>query len=77
MTLSTWAWFTLGAIIVYLVAQDPKVVPWAQIQLRLFAVWVDRQRMKILIHPDSPWVQYQIWRNARKIARELSQPKND
>ena len=71
MTLSTLTWFTLGAILVYLVAQDPKVYTWLVLQAKLFTTEIERRYYMVRYHPDSPWIRYAVKRNADRIAREL------
>jgi hypothetical protein len=71
MTLATLTWFSIGACLVYLVAQDPNVYTWLVLLSKSAAVWVRRQWFLIRHNPDSPWVRWQIDRNARKIADQL------
>lgn len=71
MTLATLTWFTLGAVLVYLVAQDSNVYTWLTLRSRLITIWFQRQWFLIRYNPDSPWVRYEIYRNARKLADEI------
>lgn len=77
MNAVTLAWLTLGACLVYLVAQDSNVYDWLVLQSRFFAVKLQRVWFRVRYHPDSPWVQFAIRRNANKIARELIKEKEN
>ena len=71
MSLSTLTWFTIGACLVYAVAVDENVFPWLVLQSKLLKVWAERQWFRLRYHPDSPWVRYEIKRNADRLAREI------
>jgi len=71
MNLATLTWFTIGACIVYAVAVDENVFPWLVLQSKLLKVWAERQWFRVRYHPDSPWVRYEIKRNADRLAREI------
>lgn len=71
MTLVTWVWFLIGACIVYAVAVDENVFTWMVLQSKALKIWIERQWFRIRYNPDSPWVRYEIKRNADKMAREI------
>lgn len=71
MNLATLTWFTIGACIVYAVAVDENVFPWLVLQSKLLKVWAERQWFRVRYHPDSPWVRFEIKRNADRLAREI------
>lgn len=71
MTTATLTWFTLGAILVYIVAQDPNVYLWLVLQAKRLRLSIERQWYLIRYDPDSPWVRYEINRNAERIAKEI------
>ena len=71
MNIATLTWLTLGACIVYVVAQDANVFDWLVLQSRRFGIEVKRLWFRIRYHPDSLWVRYEIKRNADKFAREI------
>ena len=71
MTPATLTWFTLGAILVYLVAQDPKVYTWLVLQSKVLRLETERLWYKVRYHPDTPWVRYEMKRNSEKLAREI------
>ena len=68
---STLTWLIVGCFLVYLVSQDANVIEWLILQSRVFRIWLERQWFKIRYNPDSPWVRYEIYRNAEKLAREI------
>lgn len=69
--IATFAWITVGAYILYLVAQDGNVYEWIFLQSKSLRIWLVRQWFRIRYNPDSPWVRYEIERNARRIAEEI------
>ena len=71
MTLAALTWLTLGACLVYIVTQDPNVYPWLVLLSKSFNIWVQRQWFLIRYNPDSPWVRFEIKRNARRIADQI------
>ena len=71
MSIATLTWFTIGACIVYAVVIDENVFPWLVLQSKLLRVWAERQWFRLRYHPDSPWVRYEIKRNADRLAREI------
>jgi hypothetical protein len=71
MSIATLAWFTIGACLVYAVAVDENVFPWLVLQSKLLKVWVERQWFRLRYNPDSPWVRFEIKRNADRLAREI------
>ncbi len=71
MNVATLTWFTIGACVVYAVAVDENVFPWLVLQSKLLRVWAERQWFRLRYHPDSPWVRYEIKRNADRLAREI------
>jgi hypothetical protein len=71
MNLATLTWLTLGACIVYVVAQDANVFDWLVLQSKRIKLEAERLWFRIRYHPDSPWVRYEIKRNADKLAQEI------
>ncbi len=71
MTLSALTWFTVGAILIYLVAQDPKVYTWLVLQSKVLTTEIRRRAYMIRYNPDMPWVRWEIDRNADKMAKEI------
>ena len=71
MTVATLTWFTIGACLVYVVAVDPNVYTWLVLQSRRIKLELERTWFRIRYNPDSPWVRYEVERNAKKLAEEL------
>ena len=71
MNIAALAWFTIGACLVYAVAVDENVFTALVLASRGITIWIQRQWFKIRYNPDSPWVRYEIERNAKKMADEL------
>ena len=71
MTPASFAWLVVGAVIVYAVAVDENVFTWMVLQSKALRLWFERQWFRIRHNPESPWVRYEMKRNADKIAREL------
>ena len=72
MTVATLTWFTIAACVVYLVTQDDNIVPWLVLLSKSVSIWFQQQWFKVRYNPDSPWIRWQIDRNAHRIAKELS-----
>jgi hypothetical protein len=71
MNIAALAWFTIGACLVYAVAVDENVFIWLVLASKSVSIWLQRQWFKVRHHPDSPWVRWQIERNANKMAKEF------
>ena len=71
MTLSTLTWFTIGACLVYVVAVDANVYLWLVLQSKRLRLEAERAWFRIRYHPDSPWIRYEIKRNADRLAKEI------
>ena len=72
MTVATLTWFTITACLIYVLAVDSNVYPWLVLLSKSVSIWFQQQWFKVRYNPDSPWVRWQIDRNARKIAKELT-----
>jgi hypothetical protein len=71
MNLATLTWLTLGACLIYVVAQDPNVYTWLVLQSKVLNVWIQRKWFMLRYNPDSPWVRWTIDRNAKRLADEI------
>ncbi len=71
MNIAALAWFTIGACLVYAVAVDENVFTWLVLASKSASIWLQRQWFKVRYHPDSPWVRYEINRNANELAEEF------
>lgn len=76
MNVATLTWFVIGACLVYVVAQDSSIYDWLVLQSKSFEVWLRREWFKIRHNPDSPWVRWEIDRNAEKMADEFLKQYN-
>lgn len=76
MNIATLTWFTVGACLVYIVVQDPNVYDWLVLQSKRLRLEVERLWFRVRYHPDSPWVRYEIRRNADRLAKEFTK-KNE
>lgn len=72
MALATLTWFTTIACVIYVMTQDDNIAPWLVLLSKSASIWIQKQWFKIRYNPDSPWVRWQIDRNARKLAKELT-----
>jgi hypothetical protein len=77
MNIAALAWFTIGACLVYAVAVDENVFTALVLASRGITIWIQRQWFKIRYNPDSPWVRYEIERNAKKMADNLLEEYKD
>ena len=77
MTLATLTWVTLGAVILYMVSVDENVGTWLVLLSKSMSIWFQQQWFKVRYNPDSPWVRWQIDRNADRIAKELQSELQD
>jgi hypothetical protein len=71
MNFAALTWFTLGACLIYVVAQDPNVYTWLVLQSKVLNVWIRRKWFMLRYNPDSPWVRWAIDRNAKRLADEI------
>lgn len=71
MSIATLTWFIVGVFLVYIVATEPLFYSWVVLQSKSFSLWLERQKYKILYNPDSPWIRFQVNRNANKLAKEI------
>ena len=76
MNPATLTWLVVGSVLAYVVAVDDNVYPWLVLNSKIAGVWFQRQWFKLRYNPDSPWVRWQIDRNADRIAKQLSQERD-
>jgi len=69
-------WLTLVGLLTYVLAFEPLFFDYLMIQVLRLTVFFHRCWVMFLIHPDSPWVQYQLTRNANRIAQQLQNEIN-
>ena len=64
-------WTTLVGVLAYVLAVEPLFFNYLLLQGARLSQFIEQHWVKIKIHPDSPWVQYQIRKNADRIATQL------
>ena len=69
-------WLTIGGILLFVILEDPKVFHWLVLVSKIASLWVERKWFLIKNHPDTPWVRYQIKRNADRTAKQLMDELN-
>lgn len=71
MSTATLTWFVVGAFLIYVVTQDANVYDWLVLQSKRLKLEMERAWFRVRYHPDSPWVRYEIKRNADRLAAEF------
>ena len=77
MNPAVFTWLIVGAVTAYVVAVDDNVYPWLVLNSKLIGIWFQRQWIKIRHNPDSPWVRWEIDRNADRIAKQLIKERDE
>jgi len=77
MNAFTLTWFTLGAILVYMMAQDPNVSTWMVLQYQRLNVEMERRWLMIKLHPEAPWFKYRVHRRSMRLAAKLLKEKEE
>jgi hypothetical protein len=72
MSVAVLAWFTIAACLVYVVAIDSNVYTWLVLLSKNATIWLRKKWFLVRHNPDSPWVRWQIDRNANKLAKQLT-----
>jgi hypothetical protein len=70
-------WLVVGSLLAYVVAVDENVYPWLVLNSKIVGIWFRRQWFRLRHNPDSPWVRWQIDRNADRIAKQLIKEKDN
>ena len=76
MTVAALTCFTIFACLIYVLAVDANVAHWLVLLSKSVSIWFQQQWFKVRYNPDSPWIRWQIDRNARKLAKELTKEYN-
>ena len=71
MNPATLTWLVVGSVLAYVVAVDENVYPGLVLNSKIVGIWFKRQWFKLRYNPDSPWVKWEIDRNADRIAKQL------
>lgn len=69
-------WLVVGSVLAYVVAVDENVYPWLVLNSKIVGIWFQRQWFRLRYNPDSPWVRWQIDRNADRIAKQIIQERD-
>ena len=77
MNPSVLTWLVVGGVLAYVVSVDDNVYPWLVLNSKILRIWFKRQWFKIRYNPDSPWVQWEIRRNADKIAAQFIKERDE
>jgi len=72
----TAVWLTIGGILLFVILEDPKIFQWLVLVSKMVNLWIEQRWFLIKNHPDTPWVQYQIKRNAEINAKKLMDELN-
>jgi len=76
MNSAALTWFTIGACLIFLVTQDLNFYDWLILKSKQFRIWIQQQWFLVRYNPDSPWVRWEINRNANRFAKEFLSEKN-
>jgi hypothetical protein len=77
MITQTTFWFmVIGGTLLFVILEDPKVFQGLVLVSKIASLWIEQQWFKIKNHPDTPWVRYQIKRNAEENAKKLMDELN-
>ena len=71
MSVALIAWASIAATLIYILIVEPLFFDFALLQVTRFTQLVERLWVMAKIHPRAPWVQFQIRRNANRIATQL------
>jgi hypothetical protein len=71
MNLAFTFWLAFVGLITYVLAVEPLFLQYSLLQVLRLTTFISRCWMMIAIHPDSPWIQYRIRKNADRIAQQL------
>jgi hypothetical protein len=71
MDVATLTWFLVAACVAYVVAVDSNIYTWLVLLSKNATIWLQRQWYLVRHNPDSPWVRWEINRNANRLAREI------
>jgi hypothetical protein len=70
-------WLVVGSVLAYVVAVDDNVYPWLVLNSKIAGVWLKQQWFKLRYNPDSPWVRWEIDRNADRIAKQFIKDRDE
>ena len=64
-------WLVVGGVLAYVVAVDPNVYHWIELQAQVISLWFKQQWFLFRYNPRSFWVKWEIQRNANRIAKQF------
>jgi hypothetical protein len=67
----SYYWFSLFAILLYLIAIDKSLAKTIYLLTQLVRVEYEKVKWWILHNPRNPIVKYLMWRRSMKLAKEL------
>ena len=71
MNLAFTLWLAFVGLLTYVLAVEPLFFNYLLLQVLRLTTFIYRCWVMLLIHPDSPWVQFKINSNANRIATQL------
>jgi hypothetical protein len=77
MNLAFTFWLAFVGLITYVLAVEPLFFQYLLLQVLRLTTFIFRCWMMIVIHPDSPRIQYKIQKNADSIATQLQNEINE
>ena len=66
-------WLVIGGVLAYAVAVDENVYHWIELQAQVLSLWFQQRWFLFRYNPRSPWVKWEIHRNANRIAKQFIQ----
>ena len=70
-------WLVVGGVLAYIVAVDPNVYHWIELQAQVISLWFKQQWFLFRYNPRSFWVKWEIQRDANRIAKQLIQEREE
>ena len=70
-------WLVVGGVLAYVVAVDPNVYHWIELQAQVISLWFKQQWFLFRYNPRSFWVKWEIQRNANRIAKQFIQEREE
>jgi hypothetical protein len=71
MNIAMLTWFIVAGCVTYLISVDENVLTWLELQSKSAAIYLQRQWFLIHHNPDTPWVRWEINRNANRLAKKI------
>ena len=71
MNLAVLFWLVVGGVLAYVVTVDPNFYHWIELQAQALSLWVQQRWFLFRYNPRSPWVKWEIQRNANRSAKQF------